>query len=103
MTTVEFSAEAISDLEQIGQYISQESPYWASRFIQELIYACGTIADLPLGYPLYPDRETSGIRKKVYKRYLIFYRFEATEVSIIHILHGARDYERILFPDDEQP
>jgi plasmid stabilization system protein ParE len=35
----------------------------------------------------------------VFGAYLIFYRVEADRVSIIHILHGARDYEALLFPD----
>jgi toxin ParE1/3/4 len=103
MIFVEFTAAAESDLEDIGAYISKDSEYWASRFVQELIFASAAIADMPLSYPLYPDREASGIRKKVYKRYLIFYRFEVGKVSIVHILHGTRDYERILFPEDEQP
>jgi plasmid stabilization system protein ParE len=32
--------------------------------------------------------------------YLIFYRVEANEAQIPRVLHGARDYERVLFPDD---
>jgi toxin ParE1/3/4 len=64
MTPVEFSAEVEADLEEIGAYIAKESPYGASRFVQELMFACDAIADVPLGYPLYPDdkRQGSAIR-----------------------------------------
>jgi plasmid stabilization system protein ParE len=31
--------------------------------------------------------------------YLIFYRVSDEGVEILHVLHGARDYEAILFPD----
>ncbi|WP_415086733.1 hypothetical protein [Labrys sp. (in: a-proteobacteria)] len=31
---------------------------------------------------------------------MIFYRLTVSNVEILHVLHGARDYERILFPDD---
>ena len=46
-----------------------------------------------------PDRESAGIRRKVHGNYLIFYRLGGNEVEIPHMLHGARDYERLLFPD----
>ena len=32
--------------------------------------------------------------------YLIFYLLEADTVHIVHILHGAQDYEALLFPDE---
>jgi len=31
---------------------------------------------------------------------LIFYRIATDAIEILHILHGARDYEEILFPDE---
>ncbi|MBB5518745.1 plasmid stabilization system protein ParE [Amphiplicatus metriothermophilus] len=30
---------------------------------------------------------------------MIFYRIEVDAVEILHVIHGARDYERILFPE----
>ena len=32
--------------------------------------------------------------------YLIFYRINADAIDVIHILHGAMNYERLLFPED---
>jgi plasmid stabilization system protein ParE len=34
----------------------------------------------------------------VHADYLIFYRVGAELVEVIHILHGAQDYEALLFP-----
>jgi toxin ParE1/3/4 len=100
---VQYSEEAKADLREIGAFIGQRSRYWSKRFLRELTYACRSLAHMPLRYPIIPEREDSGIRRRVYKGYLIFYRVEAEVVSIIHILNGARDYERVLFPDDELP
>ena len=33
--------------------------------------------------------------------YLIFYRVGRDAIEVIHILQGARDYEPLLFPEDE--
>ena len=49
--------------------------------------------------PLVPRFERHGIRRRPYGDYLIFYRVEEDRVAIVHILHGARDYERLLFPE----
>jgi plasmid stabilization system protein ParE len=46
-----------------------------------------------------PRHENSGVRRVPYGDYLIFYRATADVVEILHVLHGARDYEPILFPD----
>ena len=32
--------------------------------------------------------------------YLIFYRIADDTVEVLHVLHGARDYENILFPEE---
>ena len=46
-----------------------------------------------------PRYESAGIRRQVYGNYLIFYRVNVSTVEVLHILHGARDYEQIIFPD----
>jgi plasmid stabilization system protein ParE len=47
-----------------------------------------------------PGHEEGGIRRRPWGNYLIFYRVGDDSVQILHVLHGARDYEKILFPDD---
>lgn len=54
---------------------------------------------MPERYPLLPRHRSSGIRRRVHGNYLIFYRVEGDIVEIVHILHGAMDYEAVLFPD----
>ena len=38
------------------------------------------------------------IRRRPAGDYLIFYRIEDDQIEVLHVLHGARDYEAILFP-----
>ena len=35
-----------------------------------------------------------------FRDYLIFYRVTAEAVEILRVLHGARDIDRLLFPED---
>lgn len=96
---VVLTAEALGDLEQIGDYIARDSPVRARTFVAELMTAARRIGEIPQGFPLVPRYESHGVRRRVHRAYLIFYRVEADRVSILHILHGARDYEALLFPE----
>lgn len=96
---VVLTAEALGDLEQIGDYIAGDSPVRARTFVAELVAAARKIGEIPRGFPLVPRFEHLGVRRRVHGSYLIFYRIEEDRVSILHVLHGARDYEALLFPD----
>lgn len=93
---VVLTAEAESDLEAIGDYIAQDNPARALTFISEVREQCATLADFPNRFPLVPRYEAMGVRRRVFGNYALFYRTEASRVTVLHILHGARDYEAIL-------
>lgn len=95
---VHLSAEAEHDLEVIGDYIAQDDPRQALRFLEELRARCLGLADMPERFPLVPRYEATGVRKRGYGNYLIFYRIEPERVVVLHILHGAQDYGESLFP-----
>jgi toxin ParE1/3/4 len=98
---VVITAAAKADLIAISRYIQSGNPERAITFVDELLDRCDSLADMPRAYPLVPRYEKFGIRRRVYRDYLIFYRIntEVELVEIIHILHGAQDYEALLFPD----
>lgn len=95
------TAAAKLDLFQIGEDIRRQAPSRADPFVQTLVDHCEQLAEMPRRYPLVPRYEDRGIRRCVHGSYLIFYRVHAELelVEVIHILHGGRDYEPLLFPD----
>ncbi|MGZ5871835.1 MAG: type II toxin-antitoxin system RelE/ParE family toxin [Bradyrhizobium sp.] len=93
------TAQAESDLEQIANYIAEQSVEIALNFVRELREECESLADAPRGYPLVPRHEHLGIRRRPFGNYLIFYRVSPGAVEVVHILHGARDYEPLLFTE----
>ena len=95
-----FTDAAEHELEGIGDYIALENPARALSFVRELRRNCALLTAMPERHPLLPRYRNSGIRRRVYGRYLIFYRVEDDTVQIVHVLHGAMDYEAILFPED---
>jgi toxin ParE1/3/4 len=90
---------ALSELIQIGRVIRQDNPARAETFVAEIYSRCQSLATMARAFPLLPEWEEQGIRRRSYGNYLIFYRIAGDVVEILHILHGARDYSGVLFPD----
>jgi len=96
---VVISDEAESDLEHIADRIAEDNPFRAVSFVKELRDRCEKLADMPKGFPLVPRYEQMDIRRRVHGAYLIFYRVETSKIEVLHILHGAMNYESLLFPE----
>lgn len=89
--------DAKIDLMEIKAFIQPHNPKRAESFIDDLLDKCAVLLDMPRAFPLIPRYEHYGIRRCVYRDYLIFYRVREELIEVIRILHGARDYETILF------
>ncbi|WP_400769598.1 type II toxin-antitoxin system RelE/ParE family toxin [Methylosinus sporium] len=96
---VVIATRAEADLERIGERIAEESPQRAVSFVRELREICEGLGDMPKRFPLAPRFERAGIRRRVHGNYLIFYRIGRETVEVVHVLHGAMDYEPLLFPE----
>lgn len=92
-----FSAEAQADLLRIGDYIAADNPARAVAFVTEIQSKCHRLLEHPLMYPLAPRHESSGVRRATHGRYLIFYRVNDHDITIIHIVSGLMDFETLLF------
>lgn len=97
---VVFTDEARQDLLRIGDYIARDNASRARTFVGELLRKAREIGQTPEGFQIVPRYGRLNVRRRVHGNYLIFYRADAGQVTIIHILHGAQDYEALLFPDD---
>ena len=95
---VRLADEAEADLEAIGDRISEDDPARAASFVRELRERCLGLARFPKRFPAVPRYEQHGVRHGVHGNYLIFYQVEG--VVVLHVLHGAMDYSRILFPPE---
>lgn len=95
---VRFAAAAEGDLESIGDYVAKDDPERALALLAELRAACRNLAEFPRRFPQVPRYTKHEVRRCVHENYVIFYRMEIdAQVTVIHILHGARDLEAILF------
>ncbi len=93
---VVFSAAARTDLADIGDFIARHNPKRALSFVRELRATAVLLGEMPEAYPLLPSHASHGIRRRPAGNYLILYRIRDDRVRILRIVHGARDYDRLL-------
>jgi toxin ParE1/3/4 len=95
---------ARSDLREIGLYLAKRSLEVSKRFI----LAVNRTLEYLLGSPEsgekrnYSNPEYTSIRiwqVSGFSNYLIFYRVNETDLTIVRVLHGTRDYETIFNED----
>lgn len=94
---VELSRRAQADLRAIALWIGEHSDWnRADEFVIRLEATARELADMPLAFPLVAEVAPRRIRKRSYGRYLIIYRVERERIEVLRIVHGARDYVRLL-------
>lgn len=107
MTEIQFSPQAISDLQEVKAYITEElyNEQAAINTIAMIMKRIRMLVDFPesgaslssiIGF------ETD-YRFLVCGNYTTFYRVEDTTVYIVRVLYGRRNFMQILFgvPQDE--
>ncbi len=86
---------AEADLAEIWAYIAEDSPKAASAFVQQIEAKFAPLLEFPgMGAPR--DQIVPGLRAAPYKNYVIYYMFDDVALTIIRVVHGARDV-RALF------
>ncbi len=91
------AAAAEADLESIADWIGKDYPQRALSFVLELREACAPLELMPEAFPVVPRFAHHAIRRKVHGSYLIFYVVTGDTVTVLRILHGARDYDDLLW------
>jgi plasmid stabilization system protein ParE len=96
---VDLSPEARLDLRSIGDFIAEENLPRSYSFVAELGDKARGLGDFPERFPLVERYAHLGIRRRKHGSYLILYRIDPDRVFVLRFIHGARDYEALLFPD----
>lgn len=95
MTRLVITPLAERDIEGIADYISHDSPSRALTFITGLREQCERIAGNPLGYRRRPELGKA-LHSCTYGNYVLFFEATARTVTIIRVLHSARDISTVL-------
>ena len=78
------------DLRNVGQYIRQDSPENARRFLKKLRDAAATLGNFPEKLSIVPELGLP-YRERLVGRYRIIYRVQDDQVIVLAVEHSGRD------------
>ena len=84
------------DLQELKNYIGQDSPYYARRFITRIISSVENLADYPdIGREVPEAEEREDVRELIFQGYRIIYLRQPNRIYIMTVIHGSRDLSGI--------
>jgi addiction module RelE/StbE family toxin len=86
---------ALSDLENIREYISRDSQHYAVQFIARVVEAVESLPAFPRIGRAVPEADDETIRELLFQSYRIMYRVETDRVLILTVLHGSRNLANV--------
>jgi plasmid stabilization system protein ParE len=88
---LDWTDDALADLDGIASAIDGTSPMYAAAFVQRVLDATALLADFPLLGRMVPEFSNGNLRELILQNYRIVYRVMGERVELLTILHGAVD------------
>ena len=89
--TIIWTQSAWNDLEAAADYISKDSPRYATSFVQEVRDAARSLNTLAFRGRVVPEFNDTNIRELFLKNYRLIYQITAQQIYVLGLIHGARD------------
>jgi len=85
-----WTREALENIIEIENYISEDNPNKAVEFTDTLINQCDYLIDNPDMGRIVPELSDPNIRELIHKNYRIVYRHIDEEIQILTVFEGHR-------------
>ena len=82
--------ESLTQLIEIEDYISKDSPKRAALFVDQLVEHAEALPDNPGMGRMVPEIGNPGIRELIFKKYRIVYRLKTDCIEILTVFEGHR-------------
>lgn len=90
MKKIDWTEPAVKDVESIYQFISKDSEYYASSYIDEIITRIETLQRFPDMGRMVPEYGEENIKELIYQNHRIIYQVKEEKVIILTIVHSRR-------------
>ena len=90
-----WTKSAWTDLEEIADYITKDSEYYAAALVRDIRDASRTLGTLAQRGRIVPEFQDPLIRELLVGNYRLIYRSARTAVYILGVIHGARDLDAL--------
>ncbi|MHA1283644.1 MAG: type II toxin-antitoxin system RelE/ParE family toxin [Promethearchaeota archaeon] len=91
MVKIEWSAKAEDDLNEIIEYIAQDSIEFAISFYEQIKKKVENLIRFPRIGRKVPEYNDSNIRELIFKNYRLIYKIIDDKIQIIRLIHGSRN------------
>ncbi|MEJ7643779.1 MAG: type II toxin-antitoxin system RelE/ParE family toxin [Chryseolinea sp.] len=89
MVGIIWTDHAKDDLTSIFDYISKDSKFYASRYVDKLISRVGPLEFSPRSGRIVPEFNKEEIKELIEGNYRIVYRYRGDTVTVLRIHHSA--------------
>jgi toxin ParE1/3/4 len=96
MAEVRWSLTASTDLQELENFIARDSLLHAVNFIDRIVKCVEKLQQGPLMGRVVPEFGRSDIRELMFRGYRIVYLSEENAVTILRVVHGARDLATLI-------
>jgi plasmid stabilization system protein ParE len=86
----------IKSFEEVVQYISNDSEYYASNFARKLLLLIENLKIFPRSGRIVPEYNNPDIRELIYQNYRIVYTISGKAVYIALVIHGTKNLLEII-------
>ncbi len=93
---IKWSPRAASQLENICEYISKDSNYYAGVFAKKIVKIIKDIPNFPEAGRIVPEYRDKNLREKIHGSYRIIYRINRDNIEVVAICHGSRLLENVV-------
>lgn len=100
MADIRWTLTAAEDLRLLEDWIGRDSPLNAVDFTDRLVASVEKLAEAPRLGRVVPEFDREPLRELIFRGYRIVYAVGETTVTILRVLHGARDLRRVI---DREP
>lgn len=87
---VEWSPEALDDVDAIAEYIARDSEIYAQSVVAKILAVSRSLNQNPLRGRMVPELENEEVRERFIYSYRLIYRVRDKQVLIIAVMHGKQ-------------
>ncbi len=100
MGQVHWTESALDDLTDIAEFVAKDSPAYAKRLATKLVEAPRRLARLPRSGSIVPEFKNEAIREVLVRPYRLIYQIRDQDCFVVAIVHGFRELNSIIDPDN---
>jgi toxin ParE1/3/4 len=90
MAQINWTKQALGDLEAVGDYIARDSPAIAQVFVNRIINSIVRLESFPFSGRIVPESGRESIREVIFRNYRIVYSLENDTIYILTIFHASK-------------